>query len=140
MGKYNEALKLYDIAIGLDPNFTIAINNKGNLFFDLRKYDEAIAMYDNALSIKPEDVDIISNKAFVLGIALENYTESLTLTDTNLKKYPNHKGLLCITAEIYKETGLEGLANHYEERLFKQDQDYECTLIQKESIEEAAFL
>ncbi len=64
----------------------------------------------------------------------------MKLTEENLEKYPKHKGLLCLTAEIYKETGLEGLASHYEEMLLKEDQNYECKLIQKVSIEQAVFL
>ena len=51
-----------------------------------------------------------------------------------------HYRLLCLTTDIYKETGLEGLAKHYEERLLKEDQNYECKLIQKVSIEQAVFL
>ena len=92
------------------------------------------------LSIDPEDVDTIFNKAFVLGVDLKNYNEALTLTEENLEKYPEHKGLLCLTADIYKETGLEGLASHYEEMLLKEDQSYECKLIQKVSIEQSVFL
>ena len=57
----------------------------------------------------PKDVDTIFNKAFVLGINLKNYDEALRLTEENLEKHPKHKGLLCLTAEIYKETGIEGI-------------------------------
>jgi hypothetical protein len=60
--------------------------------------------------------------------------------EDNLKTYPNDKGLLCLSSDIYKETGLQGYADHYEEMLLKLDKNYECKLIQKASIEEAAFL
>jgi tetratricopeptide (TPR) repeat protein len=140
LGRYDEAIKLYDRAIGIDPNYTYAIANKGNALSNLSKYDEAIEMYDKALSLDPEDVEIIFNKAFVLGVDLKSYEEALRLTQENLEKYPKHKGLLCLTAEIYRETGIEGYASHYEERLFKEDQDYECKLIQKVSIEQSTFL
>ena len=140
LGQYDEAIELYDKAIGIDPNYTYAITNKGNALSNLSKYDEAIEMYDKALSLDPEDVEIIFNKTYVIGVDLKNYDEALTLTEGNLKKYPTHKGLLCLTAEIYKETGPEGLASHYEEMLLKEDQNYECKLIQKVSIEESVFL
>lgn len=140
LGQYDEAIKLYDRAIGIDPNDVDAINNKGNILSNLSRYDEAIEMYDMVLSLDPKDVDTIFNKAFVIGVNLNNYNEALKLTEENLEKYPKHKGLLCLTAEIYKEEGLEGLANHYEERLLQEDQNYECKLIQKVSIEQSVFL
>ena len=138
--QYDEAIKLYDKVIGIDPNYTDAIANKGNTLSNLSRYDEAIEMYDKVLSLDPEDVDTIFNKAFVIEIDLKNYDEALRLTEENLKKHPTHKGLLCLTADIYKETGLEGLASHYEEMLLKEDQNYECKLIQKVSIEQSTFL
>ena len=140
LGQYDEAIQQYDKILGIDPDDTLAINNKGNTLSNLSRYDEAISMYDKVLSLDPEDVDTIFNKAFVLGVNLNSYDEALRLTEENLKKYPKHEGLLCLTADIYKETGLEGLANHYEERLLKEDQNYECKLIQKVSIEQSTFL
>jgi hypothetical protein len=52
----------------------------------------------------------------------------------------NHKGLLCTTAEIYKETGNEGLAAPYEQTLKELDPNYKCGLIAKVSgFEREAF-
>jgi tetratricopeptide (TPR) repeat protein len=31
LGKYNEVIECYDQAIKIDPNYTLAINNKNNL-------------------------------------------------------------------------------------------------------------
>jgi tetratricopeptide (TPR) repeat protein len=131
---------LYDKALSIDPNDTLALGNKGIALSDLGQYDQAIQLFDKVLSIDPNDVDTIYNKAYVLGIGLNNYDEALKLLEENLKTYPNHKGLLCLTSDIYHETGLQGLANHYQERLLSLDQNYQCELIRKASVEEATFL
>jgi hypothetical protein len=60
------------------------------------------------------------NKAFVIRVHLKNYDEALALTEEILERYPKHRGLLCLTAEIYKETGIEGLASYYEDRLLRK--------------------
>ena len=53
---------------------------------------------------------------------------------------PEHKGLLCTTVEVYKQTGYEGIANQYQEQLSKLDPNYQCRLIEKVSqIESEAF-
>jgi tetratricopeptide (TPR) repeat protein len=42
LGKYDDALKSYNIAIDIDSNFADAYLNKAYLYFDLRKYEEAL--------------------------------------------------------------------------------------------------
>ena len=100
------------------------MNNKGLALDNLGKYQEAITWFDKALNQTQSsgiDIDIVSNKAFVLGIDLKEYDNALSLTEEYLKKSPEHKGLLCITVEIYNETGYEGIASHYKEQLTKLD-------------------
>ena len=53
-GKYDEAIKAYDEAIRLDPNYADAWNNKGIALDDQGKYDEAIKAYDEAIRLDPK--------------------------------------------------------------------------------------
>jgi hypothetical protein len=64
-----------------------------------------------------------------------DYNMALNITKNYLEDNPNHKDLLCVTAEIYKNKGPPGLAKYYQERLDKLDINYECKLIQYSSIE-----
>ena len=41
-GKFNEAIKCYDKAIGINPNYVDAYNNKGNALYKQGKFNEAI--------------------------------------------------------------------------------------------------
>ncbi|HSA74986.1 MAG TPA: tetratricopeptide repeat protein, partial [Candidatus Nitrosocosmicus sp.] len=144
LGKPEEAIEWYDKALEVDGNNTYAMYNKGVALGELGKPEEALDWFDKALnqtaSNNKTDIDIVSNKAFVLGTKLKEYDEALALTDEYLKINPQHKGLLCTTVEVYKQTGYEGIANQYQEQLSKLDPNYECRLIEKVSlIEREAF-
>lgn len=67
-GKYEEAIKAFDEALKINPQFVDAWNNKGFALADLGRYEEAIIAYDEALKINPQDADVWFNK----GVALKN--------------------------------------------------------------------
>ena len=52
-GKYDEAIKVLDKAIGYDSNDAEAWNKKGEALYYQGKYDEAIRAYDEAIKIYP---------------------------------------------------------------------------------------
>jgi tetratricopeptide (TPR) repeat protein len=54
-GKYVEAIKYYDAAIGVDAKSVRAWFNKGNALYALKRYQEAIQCYDKVLSIDPNN-------------------------------------------------------------------------------------
>jgi len=66
-GKYEGAIKAYDEAIRLNPNYVDAWINKGNALYMQGKYDEAILCYDEAIRLDPNLVQEWYNK----GVALE---------------------------------------------------------------------
>ena len=50
-GKYDEAIKAYDAAIKLDPNYAATWNDRGIALDESGKYEEAIQAYNRALEI-----------------------------------------------------------------------------------------
>lgn len=137
LSQYIEATKLYDRIIAENSNVDTA--------------NERIPMvisYRGLVHITQKDVitsnstlvDALFNKAYVLAIGLKKYNEALDLTQSNLETHPTHKGLLCLTAEIYKQVGLQGLASRYEDQLLHLDKNYTCRLIQIPSIDQVAFI
>ena len=67
LGRYDEAIQYYDKALQIDPNDTVALNNKGVALSDLDRYDEAIQNYDKALQIDPNYTDALNNKGNALS-------------------------------------------------------------------------
>ena len=80
-GKYDDAIKAYDVAIKLNPKFALAWNNKGFVLNELSKYDEALKALDNATKINPLLAEAWINKGIVLK-ALNRTTEA----DASFKK------------------------------------------------------
>lgn len=65
-GNYEEAIKCYDKAIELDPNYTFAWSGKGNALSNLGKFEEAIICYDKSLAIDPNNKYALDNKDLAL--------------------------------------------------------------------------
>jgi tetratricopeptide (TPR) repeat protein len=55
--KYDEALKVINEAIRLDPNYTIAWNIKGVILYAQKKYDEALKAFNEAIGLDPNNAE-----------------------------------------------------------------------------------
>ncbi|MEN8154175.1 MAG: sulfatase-like hydrolase/transferase [Acidobacteriota bacterium] len=58
-GKYEEALKSFDIALKLQPFYNIIMGNVLNSYIKLKKYDEGIRRGKDFLNIFPDDATIL---------------------------------------------------------------------------------
>ena len=58
----NEAIQNFDKALQIDPNATGALNNKGDVLYELGRHDEAIQNYDKVLQIDPNNQGTLSMK------------------------------------------------------------------------------
>ncbi|MFC2011271.1 tetratricopeptide repeat protein [Chloroflexota bacterium] len=74
--KYEEALKAYNKAIELDPQYVLAWNNKGNTLGELGRHEEALEAYNKAIEIDPKDALAWNNRGVTL-YKLEKYQEAL---------------------------------------------------------------
>lgn len=66
MGKFEEAIQMYDQALEINPLDVHALFNKGNSLFMLGRYPEALEYYDKALDIDPLDTNALNNKGNTL--------------------------------------------------------------------------
>jgi tetratricopeptide (TPR) repeat protein len=107
-GNYTEAIKYYDKALVIDPNYVSVLNSKGVALKNLGNYTEAIKYYDKALAIDPNYVNALHNKGVVLD-NLGNYTEAITYYDKALAIDPNrvetlnNKGVVFYDLRNYSE-------------------------------------
>ena len=62
-GRLTEAILDYDEAIGLEPQFTQAYNNRGIAYDDLGQYQRAIQDFDEAIRLDPEFAEAYANRA-----------------------------------------------------------------------------
>lgn len=64
-GKYDEAMKKYDKALEIKPDFAAVVHNKGMQLKEIGKYDEALEKLDKALEMDPDDWMTNENKRYV---------------------------------------------------------------------------
>ncbi len=55
---YNEAIRLYDLALKEDPKRAIALDGKAAAFVALKRCDEAIEIYNQSMAIKPDSASL----------------------------------------------------------------------------------
>ena len=60
--EYSKAIKHYSNAIELDPQLTIAYNNRGSAYDSKNKYDYAIADFSIAIMLKSDDATVYYNR------------------------------------------------------------------------------
>jgi tetratricopeptide (TPR) repeat protein len=63
---FGEALKCFDKALEIDPNYTYAWNSKGLALSNKNDYDQALKCFDKALEIDPNYRDAWTSKGKLL--------------------------------------------------------------------------
>ncbi len=80
LGEYHIAIEFFDKALEIDPEFKLALNNKGASLMMLGRFDEAIKCYDKLLELNPNHHLALSNKGFCLT-KLGKYEEAIESFD-----------------------------------------------------------
>jgi tetratricopeptide (TPR) repeat protein len=70
LGKYEEAIRSYDIALARQPNNPDLLINKGNALFHVENYSGAVKYYDKALTTAPTNIQAKQGKKLAV-IALQ---------------------------------------------------------------------
>lgn len=99
LGDLDNALRHYQKALEIDPQYAEAINNIGTVYYARKKYKEAIGYYERALKFAPKSASIYSNLGTAYFArkkykeALEAYQKALEL-DPEVFERRNTAGVL----------------------------------------------
>ena len=78
-GRYDEAIAEYTKAIEINPNYSTAYTNRGNVYFNhLMEYDLAIADYSKAIELDPNNALAYENRS---GVYYTNKQYDLAIAD-----------------------------------------------------------
>jgi tetratricopeptide (TPR) repeat protein len=108
--EYEEAVKAFENATTLNPNFALAWNNKGNAYMKLKKYNKAIDAFEEAFNINQNYYLALHNQGDAL-YSLGKYEEAINIydqvisteNDPNVYKSWNDRGLAKYRLENYEE-------------------------------------
>lgn len=86
-GRKNEALKLFEDCISLNPNDGEAHSAIANILTDLGLYEKSFRAFQNALALTPNDPYVTQNYSIAL-MEVGRFREGLSLAIQLLEKYP----------------------------------------------------
>ena len=104
-GKFTEAIRFYDMALEIKPQFVTAWFNKGVALGRTGNYEEAIRCFDRALDIMPTHIDALFTKG-TCAYKLKKYTVAVDCYDKVIRLNPND-----IEAKQWKSKAEEMLKN-----------------------------
>ena len=117
LGRDNESIVLFDVALGLDPLNDLAWSNKGFALYNMSKYDESLGCLDKSLEINPFNARAWDNKGMVvadLGKVKEslNYFNQSIEVDESYAPAWNNMGFALFKLGRYNES-----LNYYDRAL-----------------------
>ncbi|MEM2979861.1 MAG: tetratricopeptide repeat protein [Thermoproteota archaeon] len=98
-GAHEIALKIFDRATQLKPNYVEAWYNKGLALHRLGRIEEALRCYDEAIRIKPNYAEAWSSKGAVL-YSLGRIEEALRCYDEAIRIKPNYAEVRALREEV----------------------------------------
>jgi len=114
IGKINpsdEAIKHYDMALGLSPKYAETYSNKGFIYEELGQLSEAIFCYDRALEFNPKDARTYFNRGNA-WMKSGNYSRAMLDYSRAIAYHPNFPEAYLNRGYIYTTLG------SYEEAIF----------------------
>lgn len=94
-GEYDKAIKDYNKAIELNPDFAGAYNNRGFAYYHQSDYDKAIENYNTAIELNPDDVGAYNNRGAAYANVgnykktIEDFTKAIELNPDSHEAYYN---------------------------------------------------
>src|SRR5262249_32026283 len=95
IGRYQQALELYEKAYKIKPNDFEVLRGLGNVNFDLKKYQEAERWYQQALKVKPDDANVRTDLGLTFYLREpRDLDRAIAIYNEVLKTSPQHEPAL----------------------------------------------
>lgn len=104
LGKYQEAVNDYKMAISIDNKFDVVISNLAYTYLRMGKYQEALETASEALKINPNNFYAAGNKGTAF-FWLKQYDKALEWYNKKIDINPFHPGGYSSRGIFYMETG-----------------------------------
>jgi tetratricopeptide (TPR) repeat protein len=103
-GDNDRAIAEYDEAIRLDPDYTNAYTNRGNVWHDKGDYDRAIADYSAAIRLAPNDTAAFFNRGLTYA-AKDDLERAIADLSETIRLAPNHARALYVRGVARHDRG-----------------------------------
>lgn len=102
MGELDTALRYYDYAIQMDPNYSEYYNEVGNIYQRQGRFEEALKSYEMAIQLSAPYPEVHFNRAICLARS-EQWQAALESCDYSLELKPDQPDALVLRAEICEQ-------------------------------------
>ncbi len=99
-GRYEESIKLYERAIQLKKDYSMAYINLMDAYLALNNYNNALSTIDTAIKHVPNNFNLITKKAYLL-FRQQNYSEAVKLYKASIVLEKNNISAYSNLAECY---------------------------------------
>ncbi len=93
LGRFDDALKSYTMAIEFNSNYAEAYFNQGNTLNQLGRLEDALQSYDKAIALEPGYVDALINRGSILS-ETQHFSKALASFDLALIYAPGNSEAL----------------------------------------------
>ncbi|XP_045424232.1 tetratricopeptide repeat protein 6 isoform X2 [Lemur catta] len=100
IGQRQNAMKDYQAAISLNPKYSLAYFNAGNIYFHHRQFSQASDYFSKALKFDPENKYVLMNRA-IANTILKKYEEAKEDFAYAIESYPFWAALYFNRAQLY---------------------------------------
>jgi len=131
LGKYGEAIKLFEAAIEIDPEYSAAWNNKGVALGQIGKDEEGIKCLYQAAHIDPGN-EVVWTSLGVGLLKLKEYEKAIDSFEKAIAINPQYAEYWNNIGIAYSMTGANEKAIEAFDRAIKIDPQYKISRIDKE--------
>ncbi|MEZ5959274.1 MAG: tetratricopeptide repeat protein [Hyphomonadaceae bacterium] len=98
------ALREYEAAVAISPDYAVAINNRGRAHRALGHYGLAIADFDRAISLEPSNDAFLNEACWIRTLAERDLERAAELCDAAVALSPNNADILDSRAVLRLKT------------------------------------
>ena len=102
--KTDNAEKLYNQVLKINPNYLPALNNLGVLYKKLGKHNKAKSCYEKAITLNPNNIDILYNLGNIFQ-KLEEYQKAKDYYEKVIKINPNYTDAYNNLGVVFQKLG-----------------------------------
>jgi GT2 family glycosyltransferase/Flp pilus assembly protein TadD len=97
IGRYQEALELWDRVLAINSSYPLALFNRGYVLLQMGRFDESRAASAKAMDLDPELFEAVNNFA-ICEICIGSAEEAIRILEASLKRRPNDTNSLVMLA------------------------------------------
>lgn len=120
---YKEALRFYDKALMLNPDWVYTLTNKGSTFVDVKQYDSARFYLNKAMAVNQSDGLVWYNMGNMFG-QLKKYDSALIYLRGAIKRKPKSLVSLNALGNIFHNLKLNDSAKYYYQKALLVNIEY----------------